>query len=725
MNVKIVRIFLLCLVFIQITGVAGALSLAEIGSYDTTGSATGVVVSGSYTYVADGRNGLVIVDISNPPAPTLVGSYDTIGYAYDVAVSGNYAYVVNGRDNLVTIIDISNPTAPALVGSYDTAGGPMGIAISGSYAYIADNYKGLVIIDISNPTAPTLVGSYDSYVGMKDVVVSGSYAYVADYRGLEIFDISNPAAPVLVSSYDLGSGSNGVAVSGSYAYVADSSTQLEIVDVSNPAIPVFAGRYDTVGSTKGVAVSDNYAYIANNKGLVIIDISNPAAPALIDSYDTAGSATGVAVSGSYAYVADEYNGLVIIGESTSDSISVSETLIPIPPPTGSISVSSNPSGASVYLDDADKGITPYTITSVSAGSHTIKLTKTGYADITKTVNVVSDGTTSVSETLTLIPLPTGSILTSSNPSGAKVYLDNEYKGTTPLTIESISIGSHALKLVKEGYSDKTKSVIITKDNTEKISMVLESIEDTAVEPTNSIDADTPESDNKKSDAVSIPIPKPDESSSNSSSIATYGGIGLILLLFVIMGISASNQNKSKPKKPSMGAPIGKSIKPIKITSAFGYKGATIQYKVKVENPTSEPIADIKINLYVPDVFLASESTKSIAMLKPSESKTATFEIRPTGECGDCEVSGKVVYYDYSTKKTTEIDIPPKSLSIVCPMLKMKEISESEWHNIVSSFVETEESTREIDMPAETLFTMISRIVKDMHMHPLNPEITNS
>ena len=162
-----------------------------------------------------------------------------------------------------------------------------------------------------------------------------------------------------------------------------------------------------------------------------------------------------------------------------------------------------------------------------------------------------------------------------------------------------------------------------------------------------------------------------------------------------------------------------------ITSAFGYKGATIQYKVKVENPTSEPIADIKINLYVPDVFLASESIKTISMLKPSESKTVTFEIRPTGECGDCEVSGKVVYYDYSTKKTTGIDIPPKSLSIVCPMLKMKEISESEWHNIVSSFVETEESTREIDMPAETLFTMISRIVKDMHMHPLNPEITNS
>jgi hypothetical protein len=46
--------------------------------------------------------------------------------------------------------------------------------------------------------------------------------------------------------------------------------------------------------------------------------------------------------------------------------------------TGSISVASTPSGASVYLDGSSKGMTPKTITGVSAGSHTIKLSKSGY-----------------------------------------------------------------------------------------------------------------------------------------------------------------------------------------------------------------------------------------------------------------------------------------------------------------------------------------------------------
>ncbi len=113
------------------------------------------------------------------------------------------------------------------------------------------------------------------------------------------------------------------------------------------------------------------------------------------------------------------------------------------------------------------------------------------------------------------------------------------------------------------------------------------------------------------------------------------------------------------------------------------------------------------------------------MLEPNESKTVTFEIRPTGECGDCNVSGRVNYYDYGTKKRQEIDIETKSLSVVCPLLKIKDISIAEWRNITSHLVKTEETTREISMLAETLFGMASRVVQDMNMFMLEPEITST
>ena len=829
MSVKILlRIFLLSLVFIQITGVAGALSFTEIGRYDTIGDAYGVAVSDSYAYVADGESGLVVIDISNSAASILVGNYDTAGSAWGVVASGSYAYVADGENGLV-IIDISNSAAPTLAGNYNTAGYAWGVTVSGNYAYVADGESGLVVIDISNSAAPILVGNYNTAGYAQGVAVSGSYAYVADDdNGLVVIDISNTAAPAFAGSYNtIGSGM-GVAVSGSYAYVADGDNGLMVIDISNPGTSTLVGSYDTAGSAWGVAVSDSYAYVADGNGLVVIDISNSAAPVLAGSYNTVGWAQGVAVAGSYAYVVDD-NGLIIIGESTSGSIyvtsnpsgarvyldgaykgttpytitsvsvgshtikltktgygditkivnvvsggttSVSETLTLIPPSTGSISILSSPLSASVYFDGVYKGTTPYTITSVSAGSHTIELIKTGYVDITKTVNVANGDTTYVSETLTPISPSTGSISIISNPSGASVYLDRIYKGTTPLKVENIAIGSYTLGLVKEGYSGKTKSVTITKDRTEIFSMALESLKTTAMESTNSIDTNTLDADNKKSDAILVPPTKSDESSSNIFSILLYGGIGAFMLLFLLIAIFISG-NKSEPNKRTTNALAGISTEPKKklspywdstpdtkqpvmpigakdagkmhtvkskpiinsapvqssttpiITSAFGYKGATIQYKVKVENPTSEPIADIKINLYVPDVFLASESTKSIAMLKPSESKTVTFEIRPTGECGDCEVSGRVIYYDYSAKKTTEVEIPAKSLSIVCPMLKGKEISKSEWHGVINNLVKTEESTKDLDMPAKTLFEMTSRIVKDMNMHQLEPEMTDS
>ncbi|MCD4809737.1 MAG: hypothetical protein K8R17_07550, partial [Methanosarcinales archaeon] len=86
--------------------------------------------------------------IGTAAAPTLAGSYVTAGNAQGVAVSGSYAYVAD-HDNGLVIVNISNQTAPTLAGSCDTAGYAQGVAVSDSYAYIADESNGLVIVDIS------------------------------------------------------------------------------------------------------------------------------------------------------------------------------------------------------------------------------------------------------------------------------------------------------------------------------------------------------------------------------------------------------------------------------------------------------------------------------------------------------------------------------------------------------------------------------------------------
>jgi len=48
----------------------------------------GITVRGKYAYVASGRGGLKVFDVSNPSKPRLVGSYKTEGFAIGVDVEG-------------------------------------------------------------------------------------------------------------------------------------------------------------------------------------------------------------------------------------------------------------------------------------------------------------------------------------------------------------------------------------------------------------------------------------------------------------------------------------------------------------------------------------------------------------------------------------------------------------------------------------------------------------
>lgn len=163
-----------------------------------------------------------------------------------------------------------------------------------------------------------------------------------------------------------------------------------------------------------------------------------------------------------------------------------------------------------------------------------------------------------------------------------------------------------------------------------------------------------------------------------------------------------------------------SVNTVEVKSAFGYKGATIIYKVKIENNTPDPISDIKVYPYVPNVFLLKEKEKSITLIEPSSSQTATFEIRPTGECGDCNVSGRVNYYNMASRKRLDIELEPSSLSIICPMLHRKEISEDAWRDLVARLAKAEETTTDIPIESEGLFGMISEILKDMNLFALVP-----
>ncbi|MCK4590628.1 MAG: PQQ-binding-like beta-propeller repeat protein, partial [Candidatus Latescibacteria bacterium] len=100
---------------------------------------------------------------------------------------------------------------------------------------------------------------------------------------------------------------------------------------------------------------------------------------------------------------------VTSGNTAETSVTVSYNPPPHPS-TGSVSVSSSPSGASVYLDGSYQGTTPKTITSIEEGSHTITLKLTDYEDGSQPINVVAGQTIGVSQDLAKSPTPTSTII---------------------------------------------------------------------------------------------------------------------------------------------------------------------------------------------------------------------------------------------------------------------------------------------------------------------------
>jgi len=148
------------------------------------------------------------------------------------------------------------------------------------------------------------------------------------------------------------------------------------------------------------------------------------------------------------------------------------------PTTGTLSVTSNPSYATITVDGVSYGVTdpafPLIINGVSAGRHTVRAELEGYNDETTSVSVAVGASTPVSFSLSPVTPDTGtaSVQVASTPSGAQVYIDNLFKGTTPVTVENLAPGEHTLKLTLSGYDDFTTSGTLSPGETASVAIQL-------------------------------------------------------------------------------------------------------------------------------------------------------------------------------------------------------------------------------------------------------------
>lgn len=67
---------------------------------------------------------------------------------------------------------------------------------------------------------------------------------------------------------------------------------------------------------------------------------------------------------------------------------------------------------------------------------------------------------------------TGSLMVTTTPIRANVYIDDTIRGTSPVKITGLSGGIHQLKVTKEKYHDYSTEVIVSNERTSSISVRL-------------------------------------------------------------------------------------------------------------------------------------------------------------------------------------------------------------------------------------------------------------
>jgi len=135
-----------------------------------------------------------------------------------------------------------------------------------------------------------------------------------------------------------------------------------------------------------------------------------------------------------------------------------------------VTITSEPPGATVFIDDEFRGTTPVHGVETAAGEHALRVQKAGFQVYRRTLAVERRGTAPVHIVLRLAER--GALAVQSKPTSASVFLDNEYRGKTPLRLDDLEPQTYSLRLEKANFAEWRQRVSVESNKTLTIKATL-------------------------------------------------------------------------------------------------------------------------------------------------------------------------------------------------------------------------------------------------------------
>lgn len=125
--------------------------------------------------------------------------------------------------------------------------------------------------------------------------------------------------------------------------------------------------------------------------------------------------------------------------------------------SGMVDCTTEPAGATVLVNGVERGVTPIRLSNIPKGVATVVFRLAGYKDETRELRLVPGDSQTLSVQLKGLP---AKLVVVSSPEGAKVFVDDDYQGKTPVTISTLAGGAHKVRIELAGHAPVTRDVTL-------------------------------------------------------------------------------------------------------------------------------------------------------------------------------------------------------------------------------------------------------------------------
>lgn len=123
--------------------------------------------------------------------------------------------------------------------------------------------------------------------------------------------------------------------------------------------------------------------------------------------------------------------------------------------SATLTLRSQPVGATVQVNGLTKGVTPCTLDRLPAGDAEVVVSLPDFETYRSTVKLQANEEQALDITLKAVPSAVSVI---STPTGARIFVDDVLKGQAPVTLDALPAGSHVVRAEMEGYEPSSRTI---------------------------------------------------------------------------------------------------------------------------------------------------------------------------------------------------------------------------------------------------------------------------